>query len=408
MNSRETRTKIVKTLAIIITTAAGLALPGTARLQAQDSPDAAALAQAQQAVQAARSLTERAQADTERALGKAQAQVEDSLTQQLAGAAPMPPHTPMPAAGAFSTRLQNIINRASGGGGPIKPLVIQSSNPDPKEQASLEEDLAVMAHILDKALEDVPGTQWHGGGGPQAMGINVLLGQGSGPVRNLYLDGYGALFFVSVNFPLVAPVAKSDEEKPAGDSAWEEAKQELYGGGPGTRAPFPPTEEFSQDKVNKLKTTLLDALNNASNIRGVKPEESITVCVLGGPGSAGPRPKHVARAGAGGGGGGFGGGYGGGLGFAYSGAPLKGTLMTIRVKKSDVDSFAKGKLSPEEFQKRARITTYATSADAGNPELGWVGGVGGGDGGGGSAWAGGSGNIWSGGSSGSAGGGWVR
>ena len=219
------------------------------------------------------------------------------------------------------------------------------------------------------------------------MGINVLLGQGSGPACNLYLDGYGALFFVGVNFPLVAPAAKSDDEKPAGDSTWEEAKQELYGGGPGARAPFPPAEEFSQDKVNKLKTTLLDALKNASNIRGLRPEEFVTICVLGGAGPAGPRPKHVARAGAGGGGGGFGNGFG----FAYSGTPSRGTIMTIRVKKSDVDSFAKGKVSPEEFQKRARITTYATSADSGNSELGWVGG---GSGGGG---------IWAGGSSGSAG-----
>jgi hypothetical protein len=220
------------------------------------------------------------------------------------------------------------------------------------------------------------------------MGIDVFLGSGSGPARNLYLDGYGALFLVNVYFPLVPPAVKTEVEKPSGDSTWEEAKQELYGGGPGARPPLAPAEEFSQDKVNKLKATLLEALKNASNLRGVKSDESITVCVLGGTSATPPRAKRFARAGTGGGGGG--GGYGGSFTFSSSGAPPQGTIMTIRVKKTDVDAYAKGKVGLEEFQKRARITTYATSADSGNGELSFGGGGGG--------------NISFGGSSGSAGG----
>ncbi len=56
--------------------------------------------------------------------------------------------------------------------------------------------------------------------------------------------------------------------------------------------------------------------------------------------------------------------------------------MTIRVKKADVDAYAKGSIDREEFQKRARVTTYTASADSGTRELGWMGGVGGGLGGG--------------------------
>ena len=41
------------------------------------------------------------------------------------------------------------------------------------------------------------------------------------------------------------------------------------------------------------------------------------------------------------------------------GPPAHGTIMTIRVKKSDADAFAKGKLSLEDFRKKASITTYA-------------------------------------------------
>ena len=41
------------------------------------------------------------------------------------------------------------------------------------------------------------------------------------------------------------------------------------------------------------------------------------------------------------------------------GAARRGTIMTIRVKKSDADAFAKGKMNLEDFRKKARITTYA-------------------------------------------------
>lgn len=375
----------MKTLAIIITTAAALALPGPAGLRAQDAADAAALAQAEDALKTAQAEAERAQVETRRALEDTRARMEETrqqVKQQMAGAGaiPLPPgYAPGPPAGEFSTRLQNIITRIGGGSGASKPLVIQTSNPDAKEQANLEEDLAVMAHILDKALEEVPGTQWRGGGGPRAMGIDVLMSEGSGPARNLYLDGYGALFLLNVYFPLVPPAAKSQEEKPSGDSTWAEARQELYGGGPGARAPLPPAEEFSQDKVNKLKATLLEALKNASNIRGLKADESVTICVSGGASAAPVRARRVARAGAGA----AASGHGGSFVFSHSGGPAQGTIMTIRVKKADVDAYAKGKVDLEEFQKRARITSYATSGEAGNSEMSFGGGASAGAGGGG-------------------------
>src|SRR5262249_25955259 len=56
---------------------------------------------------------------------------------------------------AGSGRLQNVYG--FGTGHPGKTVVIRSSEPDPKEQTNLEEDLAVMAHILQKALEEKGG-----------------------------------------------------------------------------------------------------------------------------------------------------------------------------------------------------------------------------------------------------------
>src|SRR2546421_9627482 len=76
-----------------------------------------------------------------------------------------------------------VVRRA--GDKPGQPLVIRSSNIDPKIQANLEEDLAVMSRILDKAAqneeEDRP---------RHAMGINVLLGPGANPILSHYLEWY--------------------------------------------------------------------------------------------------------------------------------------------------------------------------------------------------------------------------
>jgi len=261
----------------------------------------------------------------------------------------------------FQQRLQAIVNK--GRGGPGKALVIRTSDADAKAQANLEEDLAVMSRILDKTaakqLEDDQGKRF--------MGINVLFAPGSGSIRNLYLEGYGALFLLNVNFPLLPPPEKTEptKEKSETDSTWEEAKQELYGQsdpwspvGKAFRISMStdPQPEYDKDKVENLKESLLEALKNATNIRNLKADESITTCVFGAVSvPSGKAKTRVKRA----------------PGSQYAereevlvtehdeGPPLRGTILTIRVKKSDTDAFAKGKLSLEDFRKQASITTYA-------------------------------------------------
>ena len=264
--------------------------------------------------------------------------------------------TPAP---AYQTRLHAIVN--TGRGRPGKALVIRTSDVDSKAQSNLEEDLAVMSRILDKTvakkLDDDRGNRF--------MGINVLFGPGSGSIRNLFLEGYGALFLLNVNFPLLPPPEKAQptKEKSETDSTWEEAKQELYGQSDawaqaGKAFKFStsasPQQEYDKDKVDDLTESLLEALKNATNIRNLKADESITVCVFGGV-SVAPGKAWLKRAPS-----------------APDadrdevlitepgdGRPAYGTIMTIRVKKSDADAFAKGKLNLEDFRKKASITTYA-------------------------------------------------
>ena len=140
------------------------------------------------------------------------------------GSAGMSP--PAPGNSQFSERLATVIQRPGNSGGPGRTLVIRSGDGEPGTQAALEEDMAVMAHIFDKAIAEKVGP---GNRERTAMGINVYFGPNADSIRNLYLDGYGALFTLRVNFPLLAPPKVNEEpkEKPATTSEWEEAKREV-------------------------------------------------------------------------------------------------------------------------------------------------------------------------------------
>lgn len=241
-------------------------------------------------------------------------------------------------------RLKNVINRQSGG---ARSLVIRTTPPEPKDQAALEEDLGIMSHVFGKALEELPGQP---GKANKFMGIDVFFTPGGSQLRSLYLENYGALFFLNVNFPLVAPPEKRTDDKPTNDSAWEEARQELYGQRAQDLGPGEQGEDFSEEKVQRLKDTLLESLKNAANIRGLKPNEFVTVWVSGSstvggslrlvrtsaPGKDGGKPMTIEQL----------------------ATPSKRTVLTIRVTKADIDALAQGKLTPEAFRKKAQVAAY--------------------------------------------------
>jgi hypothetical protein len=246
-----------------------------------------------------------------------------------------------------------------------RTLVVPAGAPDPKIFAMMEEDLNVMARVLEKAVS--PGGER---GAHKAMGIEVntfVFGSPS-PARNLYLEGYGAVFLLNVKFPLRAPPEKPEpaKDKEETSSEWEEAKSELYGPRPGD-ASFgaweaahglrSKTEEYDAQKVEDLKSSLLEALKNASHVRQLKGNETVTLVVMG---SESARPEAtitrknspVSTPGAG----------SRSIGMAGPERRKTGggadTTLVIRVKKSDVDALAKGKLDLDEFRKRATVVVY--------------------------------------------------
>jgi hypothetical protein len=264
---------------------------------------------------------------------------------------------------------------------PNQALLIRTRDMDLEEQSQLEEDLNVMSRILEKAAQsDATPAR-----GPRAMGIELVLGVGSGPVRTLYLDGYGALFMVNVGFALL-PAATADdtdpdEPKSETETIWEQTRQEMYGnprspdsvvtfvGGPELIEGQP----YDAEKVEALRTSLIEALKNATNFRQLADGESVTVCVTGAP-IADPRvqvfrnksavitkdsqpyatksrdeqliEQLVVRH----------------RQFADPSTATTRAVMTIQAAKGDIDRFARGELSLDQFRERVRTHTYATAA----------------------------------------------
>jgi len=254
----------------------------------------------------------------------------------------------------------------SGAKSSSRSLAIQTTSVDREKVDAIEEDLSVMARILQKAARSLRDDDRY-----SVMGMDVdpsLFGSASG-ARNIYIEGHGAIFLFGVKYPLVGPKNGDAEEQAKGSSTeWAIAQEELNLTHDDADINFQykrvlrgKPEPYDESKVEGLKTALLASLKNASNIRHMAPEEFITVVVQGGDavGSASSnrvkkeKEKDKDKEGRG------------------NNEPVparrgvqKGeSVLTIRVTKADVDSYAAGKLDDAGFRQRATILTYLRRGD---------------------------------------------
>jgi hypothetical protein len=199
-------------------------------------------------------------------------------------------------------------------------------------------DLNIMCHIFDKEL-DLAGQAGQirelyqlalldGSLENYLMHQPDFFGQGGRKTRGIYLDGYGVLFLIGVNFPLSPPPQLEEDEKPAEepfDPAWKQAELELYSPEKlkKKRDKTHPANQYIPEKVEDLKRKLVKTLKQAANIRSLKADESIIVSVRG---------RHSAA------------------------NPTK--VLTVRVKKSDLDGLAKGSLDIDKFRQKVQMLMY--------------------------------------------------
>jgi hypothetical protein len=252
-----------------------------------------------------------------------------------------------------------------------RSLAIQTSDVDREKVDAIEEDLSVMARILQKAARSLSEDDRF-----KAMGLDLdssLFGSASG-ARNIYLEGHGALFLLRVEYPLVGPREKTEPnpQEPPPSSIWEEEREAFLGANQNGDHETVFTvrrgrsEPYDEARVEGLKTSLLDALKHASNIRHLAPQEYVTVVVQGGDAttssSGGTRvrkekEKDKEKENR----------------FNNDTVTTRRTIqkgesvMTIRVKKSDIDAFAAGKIDSNGFQQKATAQTYLRREEQARP-----------------------------------------
>jgi len=283
------------------------------------------------------------------------------------------------------------------GADPIAPLVIYFDNERVRESEAAEEDLNVMTRVVDRALEEFAREQ--------PARNKRLYTSGGRSARALYLEGFGALLMAKVNFPLLAnstntsAAERSDKAVKGGLERPQLAVEAPAEGGPNARP-----DGFHPELVRKATEAMLQALKEGANIRNVRSNEFVSVGLFGP--SAGSRMTITSAAMSGrlpanhpplqknmkcadchnvseAPGGGIGVVAGGPSNFGPTApdksagqifvnttrnrsdqfeftqsATGKGTVMTLRAAKADIDAYAAGRLSKEEFGKRVNRATY--------------------------------------------------
>ena len=224
------------------------------------------------------------------------------------------------------------------------PVIVASSPLEPAAVAELREDLTVMSKLVNDAVaddRDDPSMR-------RAMGIVVNWLPGNAATDDLYIEDHGVIVQTTVRFPL-APAKKEETTKPAEapkNSAWESARRELFGGeNEEADVVFPPErrEEYDAGRVEALKNNVLKALTHASNFRRLGGDETATVVVRSRVGSRSQIVVFKSQD---------------GHGKTQASTNESDSTMTIRIKKSDADALAAGKITEDEFRQRAKLAIY--------------------------------------------------
>jgi hypothetical protein len=159
-------------------------------------------------------------------------------------------------------------------------------------------------------------------------------------IDGIYIQEYGAIFKTSVNFPL--------------SDANEQKDQVTQGQSSGQNTTTSSDVPYDAQKVEKLKTVMIEALKHVSNIKALKSNESVTISIEG----SGGRTS--------------GGGYGSfssrsGISQTVTSVQLVGprpAVIQISSKKSDIDAFAKGELNLEKFRQKIQIISYLSFGES--------------------------------------------
>ncbi len=265
-------------------------------------------------------------------------------------------------------KLRGALTMRAFGGPNASPnvFVVPAEEITSEQLAAIAEDINVMTRIFQNKLAQAnlmnphdPFPSFVGAGSRGFFG-------GADRPRSLYLQGYGVLFMMDVDFPL-APGPETENEQAAPtetdvDPVWAQAREEIYepqARRKGVADQARPT--YSAERVELLKTTLINSLVHAANIRHLAPDESIVITIVGSapdddafintiavPGSGqivvkGPnnqlRIMEKSK--------------------VTAGAPV---VLTIRAKAADIKALSQGQLTDDQFRQRVKVLSHTAIA----------------------------------------------
>lgn len=247
-------------------------------------------------------------------------------------------------------------------------LIVPGPQSTPEDLSAVAEDVSIMARILEKGLQRAQLVVPAEFVGTEQLFANLLGHQRQRRPEALYLDGYGVLFFTSVGFPLAAPpsqTTKDEEPAEGGDPVWLRTREQMFSP-PVDSTRRPTAEPYSAERVETLKRAVLESLKHATNIRKLNPQDRITVVV------AEDREREQQA-------------------YAHSEYRLmvdrlQGTVMAeaqgepgsspaamliVRVRRTDVDDFAQGRVTVDQFREKAEIILSCVYPGAADGPAAW-------------------------------------
>lgn len=225
-------------------------------------------------------------------------------------------------------------------------VLLVPSKPIPAEEASqLCEDMRVMSMILNDAAgpNQTPDSRRYGRSTGMVIRPGFIGFGGQSSPETIWLDGYGVVFTLEVDFPLVALDEGEDmqpqTEQEKADEVWQRNRDRLKG----VESPYESVEKpavaFDPDRVQRLQKRLTEALRHASNIRNLTAKDKVVVIassVL-----EGEHPHHLNHE------------YG-----SESDVAVPTSVMALQAVKQDIDAFAAEKLDLDEFAQKVAVVIY--------------------------------------------------
>jgi hypothetical protein len=228
-------------------------------------------------------------------------------------------------------------------------LVIPSAQMKPEDTTALIEDMTIMSRIFEKKLADqhlIPSSRmflYTDSADP----FKRYFARGNRTTEAIYVEGFGALFLMNVDFPLSPPPqGEADIPDDGTDRVWAAMREHMYRPEDSRRSrKQEQKEQYDAEKIDDLQRTLIKGLKHAANIRGLKAQESVTIMVRGSDITV-PLTKNESA-----------------LAAEYRRmtgelTTVQPTFLTIRAKKPDIDSFAKNELDYNQFRQRIQTLAY--------------------------------------------------